>query len=223
MASLDSRASQPPPRDPSRRESLRARVVRIQRAAAIVALALATLALASAIAACIIADPPPDLPKAPPHHPNIVHSAVVPPATKVIATFPSKFIVPVEVLDPNTPFVFHVFVDYDPLGSRDSFVQTGDKNPDPSTLDGGVSIIDFSIDAPDPSSCHVIEIIVALGFNNASPHTPNQYGGDSLVWFYNPSGDPGACPQYDAGSIDGAAPDVQPDRIFVPPTDGGGA
>ena len=196
---------------------------RLQRTAAIVAACAATLALGSAIAACIIADPPPDLPKAPRHHPNILHGAVVPPSTKVIATFPSKFIVPVEVIDPNTPFVFNVFVDYDPLGSRESFVLGGSLTPDPSTMDGGVSLVDFSIDAPDPSSCHVIEFIVALGFNDKSLHTPDQYGGDSVVWFYNPSGDPGACPQYDAGGIDGAAPDVQPDRIFVPPADGGGA
>ena len=192
----------------------------MQRWTAWVAGVAGSLAVATAFAACIIADPPPDLPKPPRHHPNIVHGAVVPPATKVMATFPSKFLVPVEVFDPDVSFLWNVFVDYDPLDSaRRAEVLSGGS---PDAIDGGVRIVDFTIDPPDPSSCHVIEFIVALGFDSKSTHTPDSYGGDSVAWFYNPSGDPSTCPQYDAGGIDGAAPDVQPDHIFIPPDDGGG-
>jgi hypothetical protein len=171
--------------------------------------AMAAVVIATcAIGACIVADPPPDIPAPPPHHPTILHGSVVPPTTQVLSD-PSAanltFEVPVELEDPNASFEWNVFVDYDPhLNLSPSFGRR--ESPDLTQVDGGVRIIEFSITPPDPSSCHVIEFVVALEFSVGSGHTPDQYGGDTVSWFYNPSGDPGGCATYDAGGLDGAVP-----------------
>lgn len=186
-------------------------------AAATFAGALASLAAA---ASCILADPPPDLPKPPRHHPIIVKGSVKPSYTKVLSTLPN-FEVPVELIDPDTPFSWRVFIDYDPIAQTPP-VQTGDEQPTPATIDGGIQYVDFNITdpAPDPSTCHVIELVVALGFNARSAHTPDSNGADSIVWFYSPTGEPNGCPHYDAGGADGAFPDAEADRIFVPEVGG---
>src|SRR2546428_119104 len=70
---------------------------------------------ALAAAACVIADPPPDLPAPPLHHPVIVTGSVNPPTTAVLTEIPRRFDVPVEVLTPDREFFYNVFVDYDPV------------------------------------------------------------------------------------------------------------
>jgi hypothetical protein len=154
---------------------------------------------------CIIADPPADLPKYPPIRPTIVKGSVVPPTDKIVLPPLPTFVVPVELVDPNVTFAWNVFVDFDPIANP--LPVTGDVAlPDPATLDGGVRAISFSLaDVPEPTRCHTIEFLVARSFSSASPHTPNAPGGDSVSWFYNPSGSIDGCPTYDAGSFDASS------------------
>jgi len=205
----------------------RPRALKIAAAIAGLAASLAAVTSIAANASCVLADPPPDLPKPPKHHPIIVKSSVSPPFTQEQTALPAKYVVPVELIDPDTPsFLYEVFVDFDGSdpGQRPYYITTQPVAPTPSTIDGGITPIEFEITTapPDPSACHRIELLVAFSFDLAAPHTPDAYGADSIVWFYNPSGDPGRCPLYDAGGADGAAPDQQSDVIFMPPPADGG-
>jgi hypothetical protein len=205
-----------------------ARRSRSMKVAAAIAALLASAVAMSALASCVLADPPPDLPKPPKHHPIIVKASVSPPYTQVLAELPAKLVVPIELIDTDTSFLYEAFVDYDGSDPRQGpyYVPTKAITPTPATVDGGVTIVEVPLSssdqALDPSVCHRIEVLVALSFDFQAPHTPDEYGADSVVWFYNPSGDPGGCPRYDAGGADGAFPDVASDVIFVtPPGDGG--
>jgi hypothetical protein len=161
-----------------------------------------------AVAACIVADPPPDIPAPPPHHPTILHGSVVPPTTQVLTDISPaglSFEVPVELEDPNASFEWNVFVDYDP--NLNPLPKTGRfEAPDLTAFDAGVRMINFTVKVSD-TSCHVIELVVALQFSVGSSHTPNQYGGDTATWFVNPSGEPGGCPTYDASGLPADAGD----------------
>ena len=154
---------------------------------------------------CIIADPPADLPKYPPIRPTIVKGSVLPPTDKVVQPPLPTFVVPVELVDQNATFAWNAFVDFDPV--TNPLPVAGDVvGPDPATIDGGVRAVSFSIaDVPSSTRCHTIEFLVARSFNSASPHTPNAPGGDSVSWFYNPSGSIDGCPTYDAGSFDASS------------------
>lgn len=186
-------------------------------------IAVTAAAGAACAVACIVADPPPDIPAPPPQRPTIVHGSVVPPTTQILSTFPPSFVVPIELQDSTQPFAWNVFYDYDPASNTLPHIG-GVVVPDTTQVDGGVRIVEFQTDPPSSSSCHVIELIVALSFSFESPHTPDQYGGDSVVWFYNPSGDPAGCPVYDAGGVDGAFPaDAADGGTLIVPDDGGGA
>lgn len=187
--------------------------VRRTRALSVVATMAACLASLVASASCILADPPPELPKPVRHHPIIIKGSVAPPYTRVLPELPTSFVVPVEILDPDTAYFYNVFVDYDPINPRPADISS---RPQTETT------LTFNLisSAPDPSNCHSIELVVALGFDPKSQHTPDSNGADSILWWYNPSGDPGHCPQYDAGG-DGAFPD-QDAGIFVP-NEGGGS
>ena len=55
----------------------------------------------------------------------------------------------------------------------------------------------------DPNACHTLEILVALGFTE--DHTPASPGGDSITWFYSPTGSLADCPVYDAGPVPDAS------------------
>jgi hypothetical protein len=189
-----------------------------RRRITIAAFAGASLAGAAALVACVIADPPADLPPIQHHRPNIVHGATSPSDGRVLSTWPSQFLVPVEIVDPTSCYQWRVFVDFDPITNPLEVLDNPDETdgkvcPSLATLDGGVDLVDFSLTPPsDTTQCHVVEFEVALSFRGASPHTPDSFGSDSVHWFYNPSGDVGACPTYDAGAIDGA---------FPPPPDSG--
>lgn len=170
------------------------------------ALAVAGFALITAGAACFIAEPPAEAPRLPDMRPTILHGSVVPPPSRILTRFPREFVVPVELLDPSTSFQWQVFVDYDPF-ERSSAALGDESIVDPTRPEETVRPISFTLDPPslDPGLrvCHVIEFIVARGFS-FSPHTPDARGGDSVVWFYNPTGDLSACPAYDGGvSSDG--------------------
>jgi hypothetical protein len=171
------------------------------------------------LVACIVADPPPDPPKAAPHRPTIVHEAVWPPTSEMLLALPPNFVIPVDLVDPTSGFVFSFWIDYDPTMPGQPF-QGGTKTPGLS--DGGgfvdVTINTSSLDQPnsgfDRTRCHVFEFVVALAFNGSSQRTPDSNGGDSVVWFYDPSGDGKGCPVLDPNQ-DGSFPavDAAPDRV----------
>jgi hypothetical protein len=171
-----------------RRSELRASQVLGAIAAACVGL--------SALASCILADPPPDLPKPPARHPNIVHAQVTPPADRPLGELlPDGFSVPVELPDPTRSFEWRVFVDYDEV-KKPTPRLIGSGGGTPTALD--TEVVSFSVDLLEPG-CHRIEFIVALHFDPSIAHASDGSGSDSVTWFYTPTGSLGGCTTYDAG------------------------
>ena len=164
---------------------------------------LCGLSFARVLTGCIIADTPDDLPRLPLFRPTILHGSVVPPDNQVLRSFPDKFVVPVELVNPTLTFQWHAFIDYDPATGA-GVSDFGTSSFDPSSADGGVRTLEISLQSPpDLSRCHVIEILVANGFRGdfegRSAHTPDAIGGDSVSWFFAPGGDVQRCPTFDAG------------------------
>ena len=159
--------------------------------------------------ACIIASDGGDLPRLPATRPTIVEATLSPTTNKVLTYFPATFVVPVELSDPTATFFYSAFIDYNPLTGEGLVDQPRDdrfvpENTQPGS-NGRIRIVAVNIPAPDLTTCHKIEIVVALSFSpgsNQNAHTPIEPpGGDIATWFYNPNGY-GACPSVDAG-IDG--------------------
>lgn len=171
--------------------------------------------------ACILAQPSGELPRVPESRPIILRASVVPSTTAVLTTFPSTFIVPVELADPTVEFKYVTFIDYNPL--------TGDglqgepltsvfeaSNNSSNTVGRTRTLTVLFPKPPEPDRCHTIEIIVALHLASDTDltgdpklqHTPLAPGGDIATWFYNPSGDLGGCPSLDAGLDAGADADA---------------
>jgi hypothetical protein len=170
--------------------------------------------------ACITA-PPPDLPPLPAHRPTILRGSVVPPPDTPLVQWPvdKTFLVPVELYDPNQTFWYDVFVDYDPVNNTSPKVYPQPVVPNAATMDGGVFLVSFGLNAPDDPGplCHRIEVLVAHEFNKFSPHTPDSVGGDSVSWLYTAGGGPDGCPEYDAGALQGGAfPDAATDGLPIP-------
>ena len=69
----------------------------------------------------------------------------------------------------------------------------------PAGDDAGVRTLYAHLPAPALEQCHTIEIVVALGF--LENHTPYAIGGDSVTWFYAPTGSLADCPLFDAGPV----------------------
>jgi hypothetical protein len=186
------------------------------------AAAALSLALVLALAACIIADPPTDLPRPTPRKPTIIRSTAVPPDTRVLGTFPDAtqgqgFHVEVEA-DPTSQLSWSLYLDYDPLTNNGLIGQ--DSIPvDLSSQDAGireVNMVPRRPVQPDPTLCHVVEGIVTLPQQrgSTSPHAYDPATGDSIVWFYSPTGDLSGCPIF-TGGLDGAFRDVQPDALAI--------
>jgi hypothetical protein len=176
-------------------------------------LPLVVLVVLGAITSCIIAEPPSDLPRLPIARPTIVRGSVVPAPSNVIGRFPDKFIVPVELFDPTATFFWAAWVDFNPAtGEGLQFFEKSEFAQVNTT--GRVRTLEITLPSPTEDRCHVIEIVVGLSFEGQSgtgAHAPLDPGGDSVAWFYNPSGDLEGCPMLDAG-IEASAP----------ATDGGG-
>jgi hypothetical protein len=179
------------------------------------------LGVGSAISAgaCIIADPPTDFPQPVEHRPTILRDRAVPPTSSVLGVFPSSFLVEVEA-DPNATVAWHLFIDYNPFNGNGLVGRDAAAPDNPNAPDAGVRQISIlqtdTTVTPDLGRCHVIEAMVALGFQSDEGRLAHEFdsrGGDSIVWFYSPTGDLSGCPVYDAG-LDGAAPDVQVDGLF---------
>ncbi len=167
---------------------------------------VASLALGVGIAgvACVIADPPAQLPVPPLAPPEILHDLVTPPAP-LITAWPLEFEIPVYVPDPTSLPLWHAFLDYDPISHTGSFTN-GVVDPDPAGDDGGVRTIARRFSPPaDINFCHTLQVVVALTF--VDDHTPDSTGGDSITWIYAPTGNLGDCPIFDAGPYD-AGPDA---------------
>jgi hypothetical protein len=151
--------------------------------------------------ACVIADPPTDLPTLPPMRPTIRRASVVPPTSAVLGRWPAKFIVPVEVSDPRVDIAWATFVDYNPFNGQ-GYISDGVSRRAPSA-NGNIRTLELPIPMPSLDRCHVVEIVVALRlntFNGQTAHTPEEPpGGDIVSWFFNPSGDLAGCPVLDAG------------------------
>lgn len=175
-----------------------ARTRRIPRVVATVAALATTCVLADA---CVIADPPTPLPQIGEMRPTIIRASVVPSTTSVLGTWPSTFIVPVELSDPKADLFWASFVDYNPATGEG--IDNNDVSKyEPSSTRGRIRTLEIPITTPSLDRCHVVEIVVALRLNTSSPqtaHTPEPPGGDIVSWFFNPSGDLSGCPVLDAG------------------------
>jgi hypothetical protein len=168
--------------------------------------------IASAITACIIAEPPSDTPRLPESRPTIVRGSVVPPASNVLGRWPDKFIVPVELSDPTAPFDWAAWIDFNPeTGEGLEALKTSEFVQANTT--GRVRTLEVAMLAPSDDRCHVVEVLVALRFagqEGTGAHAPLDPGGDIVTWFYNPRGDLSGCPTLDAG-IEPIAPDAGAD------------
>lgn len=157
---------------------------------------------AGIIGACVIAEPPADLPTAPSARPIILRDSTFPPSTGIFTGWPSFFIVPVQLSDPRVSFIATCFVDYNPANG-DGFVLKVESTPG---LDGtNIRKLELPIDKPTAEGCHVVEVVVAKELdgltNGRSLHTPRTPAtdGDSVSWIYSSTGDPSGCPVTDAG------------------------
>jgi hypothetical protein len=177
---------------------------------------LAATGGACVVAACVLAEPPGDLPVDPPQAPRILHENVVPPVTSLLESWPTEFVVPIEALDPSSVVQWHAFVDYDPIARGDPVL--GELDPDPTNPTDVRTLFARLAEPADLGACHTIEIVVALSF--LENHTPGPPGGDSVTWFYAPSGSLDGCSIVDA-SVD-AGPDAGDADAEDGPREGGG-
>ncbi len=163
-------------------------------------MAMATLVVPAV--ACVLADPPASVPATPLVPPEIDHELVVPPVTSILMAWPveGEFDVPILVLDPSSTIEWRAFIDYDPIAGS-SFVAQGEIGPGQAADDAGERLLTAHIAPPaDLNACHTLEILVAFGFDEN--HTPDSVGGDSVTWFYSPTGSLEGCPIFEAGAPD---------------------
>ncbi len=161
----------------------------------------ALLAVGGVVGACVLAEPATNLPTLPDLRPTIVRGSVVPTASAVLATWPAKFIVPVELIDPRETIVWAAFVDYNSVANSgfDSFSRS---TYEASSTSDNIRLLQIPITQPSSDKCHLVEVVVAKNLNTSfaqTAHTPLEPGGDIVSWFYNPSGDLDGCPSVDAG------------------------
>lgn len=154
---------------------------------------------AAVVAACVIAEPPTDLPELPAQPPTIVRSGLVPVVDRVLTRWPEKFVVPVRLTNPRSPVAYSYFIDYNPA-TGDGFINADESTLEIGATPGATRRIEVAIPEPSPG-CHVVEIVVGLAINPSdgrNAHTPLPPGGDSVTWFYNPGGTLAGCPALDA-------------------------
>ncbi len=158
-------------------------------------------------AACIVTDPPGDLPRLPDTRPTIVRASVVPSASAVLGTWPPLFIVPVELSNPRADFEYHPFIDFNPQTGA-GLQDIGVSRFEAANTTGRIRRVQIALPPPsDLERCHTIEVIVAIRFA-PNAHTPAEPGGDTVSWFYSPTGDLAGCPfatDIDAGPRDGGS------------------
>lgn len=161
------------------------------------------------VGACVLAEPATELPTLPDIRPTIVRASVVPSASAVLITWPSKFVVPVQLIDARETITWAAFVDYN-ASTGDGFDSFAPSEAQPGAASDTTRILEIPITRPSDDRCHVVEVVVAKNLNTTSArnaHTPLEPGGDIVSWFYNPSGDLGGCPVVDAGVASDAGTD----------------
>lgn len=184
---------------------MRRRTARIVRRVVAVGSVAAIVLAATAQQACVLAQSTGDVPQLPESRPTILHQSVVPSTSAILTRFPpGGFVVPVEMSDPKVDLAWAAFVDYNPLTGVGLVNGPTSIQPDRASLTTRVRTLTVTVPEPiELGRCHVIEIIVALRFrstlDNKNAHTPDEPGGDSVTWIYNPSGDVNGCPTLDAG------------------------
>jgi hypothetical protein len=155
------------------------------------------------VGACVIAEPPADLPTLPAEPPVIVRSGVVPPPNTVLTSWPDKFFVPVKLSDSRESVLAAYFADWN-TATGSGFENYQQSDPPATGAAANPRVLEVQITPQSTDSCHVIEVVVQLysplvNVNNPTElHNPSA-GGDSIVWFYNPNGDLAGCPTFDAG------------------------
>lgn len=156
-----------------------------------------------AVSACVLADAPSPPPTLPAFRPVILESSVVPPTNRVLVTFPTSAIVPIDLIDPRATVQWRVYIDYDGAGA--GRVNSGTSQYEGQS--GNTRMIEIAIPPPnDLRSCHTIEFLVAYSFpgplgDNTGPHTPDSVGADIIFWTYAPDGDVRTCTTFDAGVL----------------------
>jgi hypothetical protein len=136
-----------------------------------------------ALGACLLADPPADLPVTPFAPPEILRTEVQPPITSFLDALPNQFTVPVAA-DPSQKELLWEF-------SEDG---AGETNSAP-IVDGGVLL---AIAPPTPTNlqeCHTLVLVVSYA---DLPTVP----ADSVAWFYSPTRSFDGCPVFDGGPQD---------------------
>jgi hypothetical protein len=140
------------------------------------------------LGACILADPPADLPPPTPIQPIEILEDSVQPSSRLLTTLPGQFVVPI-LFDPREQgqVFWQLFVDQSPSTARQA----------PEGTDGGVSI---PVDDPptifeDSGECHTFLVLVYYAGANE---------GDSVTWYYSPTGTFEGCPVLDAGPEGGS-------------------
>jgi hypothetical protein len=183
---------------------------KVRRTTTVVALGLGLIIVRSS-GACVIADPPSDLPRLPEGRPTILRASVVPTASAVVGRWPDRFIVPVELSDPRATIFYSSFVDYNP-DTGFGLIDTTRSDFEASITKGRVRQLEVGIPTPAAlDRCHVVEVVVALRQpegDQRSAHTPGEPGGDIVTWFFSPSGFLEGCPVLDAGLPPPPPPDA---------------
>jgi hypothetical protein len=165
------------------------------------------------IGACVIAEPPADLPTIPASPPVIVRSGVVPPPNAVLTSWPDKFFVPVRLSDTRQSVIAAYFTDWN-TATGSGFENYQQSDPPATGVSTNPRVLEVQISQPSVS-CHVIEVVVQLNSqfvninNQGDLHNPPA-GGDSILWFYSPGGDLAGCPTF---NLDGGG--LTPDAATV--------
>jgi hypothetical protein len=177
---------------------------------------LASLGLFGSAASCILADPPPALPTVLPQAPLIDPNSAAPPPNQLPTNWLENgtltFTVPVTV---DFAANFYVLVDYLTPVSVYPPGQPTPSSAEPVADGGGVQLITFTLNPPEPANtCHTITFFADLANDpmfslnkgglgsSASSATLTYTPGycTSVTWFYDPTG-VANCLKFDAGGI----------------------
>jgi hypothetical protein len=144
------------------------------------------LVAGAAAVACVLADPPADLPLSPIQAPQIVRGEVQPPLS-LLDTFPNQIYAPVTVDPRETDLAWQWLID----GTLALGLQQTVKIQSSTS----VAIL-FDPVPPDlsPEECHTFELDVF--------YSGSSLPGDDFIWLYSPTRSFADCPVYDAGTPD---------------------
>lgn len=155
-----------------------------------------TLLVGALLSGCLIFDTT-DVPEFPQRRPVLISSEASPRNSAILREFPTELVVPVELIQVQSPFQYRVFYDYtsDPLASRAPEV-AGTSIHEVGAAGKGVRVLQVPLPRPSElSGCVRIELVVAFGFegdiSGPAAHAPRAPGGDSLNWVYEAPGSVG--------------------------------